>query len=496
MPDLLLVNPPFGHPYGTDIKQGVRLDNRPRQPLDLAYTASVLLENDFSVDLLDANILKMSYDDVISRMRAPGTVLITTSPMDRWECPYLDIDAPARLAREVKKQFPETTVMFTGAHGTTTPDWVFKNCSDVDIVIKGEPEYTTLELMQHIARGERSLEEIQGISFRKNGAVAHNVPRPLIQDLDALPLPAYHLMPMDRYLAHGSHFNRPGLVPHSVMVSTRGCPHSCTYCLRGMWGRQFRKRAPAKIVDEMELLTRDYGITNFYFIDLEFCLVKTRVHEVCDEIITRGIDVRWGCCGRLDSVDEAAVLKMKQAGCTHINCGVESGSARVLAEVKKGITVEKASASLRMMQENGMHFNAFMMSALPGEDEQSLKETAEFAAAHGIVFLGGNMPIPYPGTELYEMAKQQYGEENVRWDTVGTLAGRVGTSVLDRNAEGRLTNSIRVLYVKQKYGKYYFANPRFWNYVARVARSSKRQQILNHFRNYLDRPRTIAVKAE
>lgn len=496
MKDVIFINPPFEYPYATDIKQGVRLDNRNRQPLDLAYSAAVLLENDFLADIIDANILHLEFDEVINRVEkeSPAFVVITTSPMDRWECPYLDISAPLSLAAEIKRQMPDVKIVFTGAHGTTTPDWMFQKTNDMDILIRGEPEYTMLDLAKFFIRGEGDFEQIKGISYRNNGDGMHNLGRELIQDLDALPLPAYHLLPMDRYLASGSHYNLPGRVKHSILVSTRGCPHSCTYCLRGMWGRQFRRRNPKKIVDEMEMIVNDYGIKYFYFIDLEFCLIKTRVHEVCDEIISRELDVKWGCCGRLDSVDEPVVLKMKQAGCTHINFGVESGSQKVLDAVKKGITVEKASASIKLMQKHGLHFNAFMMSALPGETIETIKETTEFAAKHGIVFLGGNMPIPYPGTELYEMAKNQYGEENVTWDTVGNLAGRVDTDILEKNAEGRVTNYLRHVYIREKYGKYYFANPRFWGYVARLAKSSKRQQILNHFRNYFDKPHKPVVE--
>ena len=268
MKDVIFINPPFEYPYATDIKQGVRLDNRNRQPLDLAYAAAVLLENGFSADIIDANILRMEFDEIIKDVEKenPTFVVITTSPMDRWECPYLDISAPLALMARLKSEIPDTKVIATGPHGTTTPDWIFQKSSDFDVLIRGEPEYVTLDLAKFFVSGEGNLEQIKGISYRNNGNVVHNVGRELIQDLDALPFPAYHLLPMDRYLASGSHYNLTGRVQHSILVSTRGCPHSCTYCLRGMWGRQFRRRSPQKIVDEIEMIVNNYGINYFYFI--------------------------------------------------------------------------------------------------------------------------------------------------------------------------------------------------------------------------------------
>ena len=228
MKDVIFINPPFEYPYATDIKQGVRLDNRNRQPLDLAYAAAVLLENDFSTDIIDANILRMEFDEIIERVRkeSPALVVVTTSPMDRWECPYLDISAPLSLMSQLKSEVPDAKVIATGPHGTTTPDWIFQKSSDFDVLVRGEPEYVTLDLAKFFVRGDGDFDQIKSISYIKDGSVKHNISAGLIQDLDALPFPAYHLLPMDRYLASGSHYNLPGRVPHSILVSTRGCPHS------------------------------------------------------------------------------------------------------------------------------------------------------------------------------------------------------------------------------------------------------------------------------
>lgn len=423
------------------VKTGVRLRTRNRQPLDLAYCAAVLEQNGFACRIIDALALNLSDEEVIKDCGAPY-VIINTSPIDRWECPYLCIERHAELAKKIRKA-TKAKIIFIGPHGTVTPEWVFQK-ADIDAVVMGEPEYAVLDIVK-----ELPYEKIDGIAFRKDNRVIINRPRDTVE-IDLLPFPSYHLLPMERYSDHIVN----DIQPFTLMVGSRGCPFRCTFCMRKMWGDECRFRSIDSILDEIKLLQKDHGIRAVYFQDLEFCFKKERVKEFCRKLINSRIQLVWACSGRLHNSDEEMYELMKEAGCIHIHFGLESGSQKILDNVKKNINLQKASETIQTLRKVGMRSGFFFQIGLPGETRETLKESIRFAVENGIEFWGGALPIPYPGTELWD--------GQLTWDQAGDMAGRIGTDILQEFTEKQLYRYVRMLYIKERYSWLFFLNPSFY----------------------------------
>ena len=238
------------------------------------------------------------------------------------------------------------------------------------------------------------------------------------------------------------------------MVSSRGCPFKCTFCLKKMWGDKYRVRSNEKVIEEIELLQSNYGVKAVYFQDLEFCVHKKRVEDFCNKLMEKNIKLAWACSARLHDIDEKLGKLMKEAGCVRIIFGLESGSQKILDNVKKGINLKIASQTIKTMNKIGMRTLICFQMGLPGETKETLKETVRFAVKNNIEFRGGGFPISYPGTELWD--------GKLTWEEAGKMAGRFDTDILKKFTEAQLYRYVRLLYIKEKYSKFFFLNPSFY----------------------------------
>lgn len=402
---------------------------RPRQPLGLAWISAVLRKEGHHTKLIDMSILEKDTSNIIE-----GTthLIITSSPLDRWETPYLDLSTFYTLIKNYKKI--GSKVIVTGPHGTVTPDLLLDECPEIDIIMRGEAEETVKDLFKNFD----NLENILGISFRKDGKNIHNPARPLIEDLNTLPLPDYEQLPMDKYV-YGDAL--PG--PFTIMESSRGCPYQCVFCLKAMHGgRKYRVRTPENIIHEIEYLQKNFGIKSIYFQDLEFTILRPRVHTFCDLMIEKGITLNWSCASRVNDADEKMFAHMKEAGCKSISFGVESMAPEVLKKTKKGTTPEMIKNAYDICQKTGINFNAFYTQGHPGETKETMAESLKQGWKMGIPHPldRGAKIIPYPGTELYERAKEQGLIKDGTWEEVANLRGKVETE------EGYDQHTLKSLY--------------------------------------------------
>lgn len=449
--DCVLINPIQKLPYVDYHHNGLKIDNRMTMPLCLAYCASILEKNKFSVKIIDANFLRIENKEVVNKLDNPKTVVITTSPIDRWECPYINIIYPVELANLIKQKYPNTKIIFIGPHGSTQPDWVFSKSENIDAIIRGEPEFTLLELVKRISKN-RPYENVLGITLRDR----KNVDRKLI-DLNKLPSPAFHLLPLEEYKTKKG---------WAYMLTSRGCIYKCTFCLKKMFGGDnFRYHSIKKVVDEMELLERKYGFDKVYFLDLEFSINKERAKKICKEIIRRGLTIQWACNVRWNDLDDELLTLMKQANCIKVKPGIESCSEVILKNIQKGINKEIIAEGVKLCRKHEMPFDCYGMICMPGETMETLKESIEFQATHNLEF-GGGFCIPYPGTPLFEQAKQQTNNPNLTWDDLAAITGKVGTNILNKYYNiNTLYRKIRSLYYKKKFGSFFYANPKFWKFI-------------------------------
>jgi radical SAM superfamily enzyme YgiQ (UPF0313 family) len=265
-------------------------------------------------------------------------------------------------------------------------------------VIRHEPEFTFREIVDRVREG-KSLEDCTGLACRSaDGQVIVTADRPLMKSLDALPIPKQHLLPLDRY-------KMPFLGNRYVWVLTnRGCPYSCTYCFEGVvWGKSVRYRSAESIYEELAYLA-EHKVHNVLFLADLFTYNRKGVLELCDLIISRGLKVRWTCNSRVDTIDEEMIARMKQAGCWLIAFGIESGSQKVLDNVKKDAQVEDAVRTIRLCHKHGVRTWGYFIIGLPGETRQTVRETIDLAKKIPLDIALFHVAMPYAGTEFYFQA--------------------------------------------------------------------------------------------
>lgn len=423
---------------------------RPRQPLSLAYIASLFLNRGYDLKLLDANVLGYNVDRTVKEIKKynPDILVLTSTQIDRWECPTSHIDSVFEV---INKAVINPTIL-TGSHGSLTPEWVFKKCNN-QFIVRGEPEIIVLNLVETLAKN-KDIGKVKGISYKINNKIVHNKDASRIENLDDLPFPAYHLLPMERYK-----YSFPDLLsPFSIMLTSRGCPFSCKFCLKAMSKGKYITRNPENIVKEIEYLIKDFNIKSIFFQDWEFTINKERIKEICDLILKKNLKIVWGCNSRANDLSHELIDKMKKAGCVRINIGFESGSQKVLDKINKGIKIKDLENVIKLCRANNMNIGMYAMLNLPGETKETIKETVDFFVRNKIESMTPNLAIPYFGTALFERLKAIRKEGKFNWDNIERSAGRIDVKQSPKMA--------RFYYhhfrFKSKFGPFYFFHPGFY----------------------------------
>lgn len=444
---VFILNPPI---YS---KKKSIMNVRPRQPLSLAYIASLFLEKNYEVNLFDANVLGYDTDKTVEEIKKynPDILILTSTPVDRWECPNSHIDSVFKI---INKAGVPTTIL-TGSHGSTTPEWIFKKCN-IQFIVRGEPEMTVLNLVETLTE-KKDIREVGGISYKVDNKIIHNKDAPRIEDLDSLPFPTYHLLPMKRYRYSFSDLPHP----FSIMLSSRGCPFNCIFCLKIMARGKYFARSPENVVKEMEYLVKNFNIRSVFFQDWEFTIDRERVEKICDLILKKNLKILWGCNARASDLSDKLVKKMKQAGCVRINIGFESGSQKILDKVNKGIKISDLERAVKVCRGNDINIRMYALLNLPGENKETIKETVNFFTKNNIDFMAPSLRIrgiPYPGTPLFKRLKAINSRTSLDWDNVEKYAGKI--DVEQSPITARLY--YRHFRLKNKFGSLYFFHPGFY----------------------------------
>lgn len=390
MTDVLIVNPPSpdGHIY---IRDMCRWGRKSREKMiwpqsSLAYLAA-MVPDDMTVRIIDA----------IAEEMAPEAFFTEIDNEKPWfYVTYITgttFEIDAKCVQKAK-QVGATTIA-VGTHVSAVPKNTMELVPELDFVIRHEPEMSFREIVDHVRAG-RDMEAVTGIVYRgRDGQSVLTPDRPLLESLDELPIPKQHLLPLDKY-------KMPFLGKRYVWVLTnRGCPYSCTYCFEGVvWGKSVRYRSAESIYKELEYLS-EHDVHNVLFLADLFTYDKKGVNELCDLIIERGLKIRWTCNSRVDTVDEEQLIKMKKAGCWLVAFGIESGSQRILDNVKKDAKVEDAVRSINLCHKHGIKTWGYFIIGLPGEDKRTVRETIDFAKSIPLDIALFHVAMPYAGTEFY-----------------------------------------------------------------------------------------------
>lgn len=361
------------------------LEEAPSPPLGVTYVAAAFEAAGAEVRIFDYIVSQYTREKLKRQLEEfnPRMVGATSVTMNFF--------AAAGILRDVKELDSSIMTMMGGPHVSFDAVNTLERHPEVDLVVIGEGETTIQELTVAIQEG-RDLASLKGIAFRSGGGILVTEPRELIQDLDSLPLPARHLLPISRYQALG--------FPVSIITS-RGCPNACIFCLgRRMVGKRVRHRNALSVVDEIEAIL-GCGFSRINVADDLFTADPVKVREVCEEILRRRLRFSWSAFSRVNTITREILALMREAGCDAVSFGIESGNPDMLKRARKGITLKQAREAVQMCRDEGVLAHASFMVGLPGETSQTLEDTKRFAESLGI-FYGYHFFAPFPGTTVRE----------------------------------------------------------------------------------------------
>jgi radical SAM superfamily enzyme YgiQ (UPF0313 family) len=307
-----------------------------------------------------------------------------------------------RIVSMVKKSSLNAKIILGGPHPTFMPKEALDNLAD--FVVVGEGEQTTLELLRAIENGKKPY-NIRGIAYQHNDQFVVNPSRDFIKNLDSIPFPARHLLPMDKYTDK----LRDGTKAISIMTG-RGCPFECVFCNSPqLYRRRVRYHSLNYVISELRECIEKFKVHAFQIVDDTFSLSKKRVIDFCQRLMEEGLNIKWGCLTRPDVVDPHLLSKMKEAGCTNIAYGIESGSECILHLIKKQITVNHVKNAIRLTKMAGIKVEGLFMIGNIGETKDTILETNNLAKELDLDYTSFQLATPFPGTEFRKMANQ-YGK--------------------------------------------------------------------------------------
>ncbi|MEM5871811.1 MAG: radical SAM protein [Candidatus Aenigmatarchaeota archaeon] len=403
---VLLANIPWSTQEGTyGVRAGSRWAHTRRKdvqtinyypfPFFLAYTTSILKKEGIKAKLKDCIAEDLDENRFFKFVESEkfDVIIIETSTVS--------IKNDLIIAKKLKEITPY--IVFCGPHVSALHKEIMKENDFIDIIMYGEYDYTALDLIKALESG-KDLKNVDGIVYRKKGKIIVNKRRELIKNLDELPYPERDDVPIYKY-------NEPFCknIPNIQMITSRGCPYNCIYCLEPSvyYGRpNFRPRSPEKVVDEIEFLIKKYKPKEIYFDDSSFTIDQKRVKKICDLIITRGIEIKWSCMGDT-KVSFETLKKMKEAGCIGIKFGVESADPQILKNIRKQFTPYDAMRMVKNCKKLGIFTHSTYMFGLPGETKESIEKTIKFFIKLKTDTAQFSIATPYPGTDFYRLCEEK-----------------------------------------------------------------------------------------
>lgn len=429
-------------------------------PFQLAYATALLEKHEFEVLLVDGIAEKISEDEFLARINNfnPDLILLEVST------PSFDTDI--RFARRLREDIGTSAKLaFCGPHALMYKPGFLDTHPEVDLVLIGEYEQTLNRIARIMAEGD-DLTRVPGIVLRDKGGQAIITGSPeVIKDIDTLPWPARHFLPMHNY------FDNPGSIPEpSLQIwGSRGCPFSCSYCIwpQLMSGNSYRPRNVHLILDEMEHVCAEYGFRSVYFDDDTFNIGKQRMLEFCKEKKRRKLDIPWAIMARVDLMDREILEAMAETGLAGIKYGIESAEQQLLTHVGKNLNIEKAIENVAITKSLGIKVHLTFMFGIPGETKVTIKKTVKLARQLNPDSIQFSILTPLPGTRIYEELRAKGHIVEAEWNKFdGYFSSVIRTEELTAND---LENAVRWAW-RIWYG-HQVLNNFSWKDVPRLARS-------------------------
>jgi radical SAM superfamily enzyme YgiQ (UPF0313 family) len=455
---ILLIDPPY------DYLQ--RAKTTLNYPLGPAYMTSYLNKNghqavylnlDFAPALAATN--PFSYRDVITRysIYIRETDPESTHPVwDKFAQAIRDYKprlvaismtsvkakSAFKLANIIKSIDSSITVVLGGHHPQIFAEDILRNVKQADFIVLNEGEQTLLELANELEKNNRRLNDIRGLVFRNgSGDIVFNRPRPLINDLDTLPLPDYCY-----YYDHGKFIR----LPKAAIITSRGCPYQCSYCAtNNIWQRKVRRRSPGNVIEEIKTILSQQKEKFLTIYDDCFTQDKRWIAEFCQAIIDQKIKFNWQCITDVNLLEEEIFRKIVQAGCVKINIGVESGSKRILEHANKNINLENVKRIFRLAKKYRISATAYIMVGFPTESKDDILLTQQFIKEIRPDWVYCNVLIPLPGTGYYDWCQARHlmeTESAWRGDTIKNIIMNFTGNLTDQEFFKLIDQTFRLCY--------------------------------------------------
>lgn len=412
----LLINPPFttASIYGKFAGAGAD-----HAPLSLGYIASYLLKHGKDAKIIDAAKLKLNIDGICKMIAVYSPDIIGLHVCTP------NINTVKFLASRIKVLWPEVLVVAGGPHFLYNPAEEVRN-SKLDIVVIGEGEETCLEIVEGMEQGNRDYfisdisSRIKGIIYKVNNTVKINSPREPIADIDLIPPPARHLLPpLDTYRSTIATFKH---LPSTIVLTSRGCPFSCTYCHNSAQRIKFRMHSIGYVMEEVDELINKYKVRDITFIDDIFTIDRNRTFAICEELAKRKDKLCWVCNIKVGLVDEKMLKVLKDSGCWLVMFGVDSGNQEIIDIMERKFTLEEVEQVCDWCRGINLMVHPNFIIGNPGETIETIDQSINFAKklyCHYPIFM---TMVPYPGTKLWDTV-DRYGKlttDNFDYFTFGS----------------------------------------------------------------------------
>lgn len=404
MDKVILINPPFKfNQYSFTSKQ---------YPVNLGYLASILLKENFYVEIWDYSVEKFTIEKFRERIKSTNPKIVGFSSITP------SIKNSHKIANIIKKISKEIIIVVGAAHITALPDETLKEFPDFDLGVSGEGEETFLEVVRYCIYNEGKLEDIKGIVYRDRDDIKVNEKRKLIPDLDSIPFPNRELV--DHRLYKSTHPTK--IIVRSEknineILTARGCPYQCSFCAgHEVFQYTTRFRSAENVIREIEECKNKFKTNHITFLDNVFTLNKERVKIICSYL--RDNNFTFDCNSRVDTIDEELVYLMKESGCEKISFGIESGNNRILNFINKGTNISKIKETINLVKKAGIPVveGTAILGSHPTETKDEVKETVSLLHNLDLDYVVVNVIVPYPGSPIYYEMKKRGLIKNKDWD--------------------------------------------------------------------------------